>query len=178
MPASNERIPNKGLAGPELLQIIEKDVHDVLTRDGMFSQNLAFGRVSYEVRVSLHLDNPLYPLHVSEVHSRPASIQQVAANAALEAIEFAPLKEPLTEDETVVSNERQRQIASPNMARVEHDLPMTIAKHNLDTGHIENKVIKYVGDTPDPADVGNVIADKETSEDQRSKWKKPRKARR
>lgn len=177
MPASHEKIPNRPLAGNELVQIIERDVHDILTRDGMFTQNIAFGRVSYEIRVSLHLDNPLYPQHVSTVMSRPASKQQIAADPALAAVEYGPLVDPLTEDETVFAQERHREIQSPNAARVENGMPLILEKKNLDTGAVEQVQQMYKGDMPDPLSVGNLIRDDGVSDDQRQKWDKPKKVR-
>src|SRR2546429_7494529 len=118
MPISNERVPNRPLSGLELAKIIQKDVQDILSRDGMFTNNIAFARVSYEVRVSLHLDNPVYPEHISTTLSRPASKQQVEAQPELAAIETSPLKDPLSVEELIASEERHREIQSPNMARV------------------------------------------------------------
>lgn len=175
MPASHERIPNRSLSGTELVQIIERDVHNILTRDGMFTNNIAFARVSYEVRVSVHLDNPIYPEHIAIVLSRPQSKQEIEKDPQLAAIEPSPLVEPLTEQETVFSEEMHREIASPNMARIEHEIPLIIEKRNLDTNMIERKEQKFVGDIPDPATVGNITSDKSTGDDQRQQWKTKKK---
>ena len=171
MPASNERVPNRHLSGTELREIIEKDVHSILTRDGMFSNHLGFARVAYEVRVSIHLDNPMYPHHVSTIESKKASIQQVDLNPALEAIETPPLHSTSGE-EVLFSEELHRQILSPNAARVENDMPLTIDRRNLDTGAVEQVQQKFKGEPPDPAAVGNVKSDKNTTEDQRNRWGK------
>ena len=175
MPASSERVPNSPLSGHELVEIIKKDVADILGRDGLFTSNIAFPRVSYEVRVSVHMDNPMCPKHETVIQSRIASKQQVAANPELASIETPPLAEPLTESETVFSEETTRQVASPNMARIEAGLPIQIDKRNPDTGFMERKDIKYTGDVPEPSSVGNVSETNPTSEDQRQKWNRPRK---
>lgn len=168
MPASNEGIRQKSLSGPELVKIIERDVHEMLTRDGMFNINIAFPRVSYEVRVTMHMDNPLYPTHVNSAFSRPASKQEVEKEPSLAAIETLPLQEPLTDEETVFAEERHREIASPNMARVEHELPLTVEKRNHDSGHFETKEITFKGDLPDPATVGNIVSDSSPIENARA----------
>jgi hypothetical protein len=176
MPASHERIPNRLLSGVELRTIILKDVQDILEKDGMFTNNIAFGRVAYEVRVSVHMDNPYYPEHVSTTLSRRASDQQIESNPGIDAIELGPLIEPLSDNDAVFSEERQRQIASPNLARAEHDLPIQIQKRNMQTGIVETHEQKFKGEFPDPAEVGNVVSDKTTIEDQRQKWNRPRRA--
>ena len=175
MPASHERVPNKSLSGTELKQIILNDVKNMLDRDGMFGNNLAFARVAYEVRVSMHLDNPSYPEHVSTTVSRPHSKQQIEKQPELAAIEIGPLVEPVTDEEAITSEERQRQINSPNMARIENDMPLTISKRDMDTGRPIEVQQKFTGDMPDPAEVGNVSADSNKSEEQRDKWGRPKK---
>ncbi len=181
MPASHERVPNRPLSGLEAAQIIEKDVHNILSRDGMFSSNIAYGRLSYEVRVTVHMDNPMYPEHVATVLSRPAGVNVIPTNPQLAALENVPLadgengKPPLTDSETMFSQEIHREIASPNMARVEGGMPIKIEKRNPDTGMIELKDQKFTGDMPDPLSVGNLTRESETSEDQRNKMNRPRK---
>lgn len=174
MPASHEKLPNRNLSGPELASIIKKDVSNIIDRDGMFNNNISYARVSYEVRVSLHVDNPIYPMHVSTTQSRKASIQQVEADPQLMAIETAPLKEPLTQEEVVVSTERSRTISSPNASRVEHDMPLIHTVKDPQSGYVD-KEINYSGDKPDPASVGNVSSDKDTTEEQRTAWGRPKK---
>lgn len=173
MPALSERVPNKGLTGQEVKEIILRDVRRILERDGLFTQNISFSRVSFETRVSIHLDNPMYPEHVSITLSRPPSKQEVAANPALASLEAPPL-EGTTESEFVFSEELHREIASPNMARVEHELPIQIEKKNLDTGQIETKEVHFTGDTPEPASVGNITTEKSTVQDQKTQWDKKR----
>lgn len=171
MPASHERVPNKPLSGTELMKIMENDVANTLRRDGMFSQNLAYGRVSYEIRISMHLDNYMYPEHVSVTLSKKASKQQIEANPELEAL-LAPPIEDETEQAIIVSQEVQAQILSPNVARIENDLPLTIAKRDMDTGHMIEVKQTYKGDMPDPSEVGNLKKVVDTSADQTKKWRK------
>lgn len=174
MPASHERVPNRPLSGVELRKIIERDVNRILERDGMFTQNIAFGRVSYEVRVSIHMDNPMYPLHEANILSQPASKQEVEADPTLGALGKGPL-DNVSDDEALFSEEVHREIASPNVARLEAELPLIMEKRNMDTGVVEQKEVHYTGDVPDPATVGNVTTETQTINDQRAKWNRPRK---
>lgn len=171
MPPTNERIQNKPLSGVELKEIILKDFADMLDRDGMFSNNLGYPRVVYEVRLSLHLDNPLYPQHVSTRPSRPASKQQVEANSAMAAIESPPLNNP--DQDVVSSREVSAAIMSPNMARIEHDMPLK------NTVRGDEKDVKYMGDKPSEEEqkaVGNTKTIKDTSEQQAVAWGRPTRA--
>lgn len=168
MPASNERIKNRPLSGSELAKIIHNNVGDILARDGMFTSRLAYGRVSYEVRVTLHLDNPAYPEHVSRTLSRGPSDQQGEANPALLSIEAGmPLKDP-SPDAVVVSTEVTATIQSPNVARIEHEMPLISQALNAN-GVREDVEIKYTGDKPDPIAAGNVAKIADVSEDQAAK---------
>ena len=171
MPASHERVPNKALSGAELKEIIKKEVAKILDRDGMYSNNLAYGRVSFEVRVSLHLDNPRYPLHISEVLSRPASKQEVETEPDLAALISPPLEDE-SDDAVIVSTEEQVAIASPNVARIENDMPLTITTKDMDTGFPKEVQQKFKGSIPDPAEVGNVRKTVDSTQDQKNKWRK------
>jgi len=154
MPASHEKIPNRALSGYELAQIIKKKVDEKLSRDGMFTVNIAYERVSFEVMVTVHMDNPHYPQHVSQILSTGPSKQEVAKNPELGSLETFPLSGNL-EDEIVFGEETKVVIQSPNMARVENDLPILEQKLDLGTGQLKNRNIMYKGDMPDPAEVGN-----------------------
>jgi hypothetical protein len=48
------------LSGDKLASIMLADLHDVLSRDRMFSPFFTYRRPSYSVRVILHLDNPVH----------------------------------------------------------------------------------------------------------------------
>lgn len=157
MPTSKELVANKPLAGPDLAKIIQSDVAQLLQRDGMFSPHVAYGRVSYEVRVTMHMDNPSYPTHVTTMRSEKRSDNQVAAEPELAAIEpDLPLKEPSLE-EYVASVERQRRIDSPNLARIEHQLPVTVQVAG-EGGSSQEKQVVYPkeaveGVAPAPTDI-------------------------
>jgi hypothetical protein len=131
-------------------------------------------RAAFEVRVTLHLDNPMYPQHVTTVLSKEPSKQQIAAGAPDASVEAGPLAEPVSEEEVTVAEERHRTILSANMARIENDLPVPMDKKNMDTGVTETVFRKYLGDMPDPAEVGNVTTDTNKSTEEQLKVKTKR----
>jgi len=138
MPTSNEIVPNRPLTGIEAKQIILADVHAMLDRDGMFTEYIAFSRLSYEVVVKLHLDNPAYPNHTSVVQSRKEPSKPAV-------IEPPPLANPRPQPETeiVVAKRRSRVVESPNKERVKRGMPVTVTARSTETGHFEDKQVKY-----------------------------------
>ncbi|MGH7181963.1 MAG: hypothetical protein ACREJN_08310 [Nitrospiraceae bacterium] len=165
MPASNERVQNKGLSGSELSTIIQNRVKEVMSRDGMFVDRIAYQRVKFEVRVTLHLDNPLYPKHITSVLAPNYSDQDLQNNPELATLERGPLPltEPLTADSAVVSVQVDEVIASPNGARIEHDMKLKMDVTNREKGFIEEKQISYSGDKPNLEALGNTVEVKDTS---------------
>ena len=175
MPATYERAPNKALTGEELKEIVLKDVKRILDRDGLFTNNIAFERTAYEVRVSIHMDNPMYPVHVNTTHSVPIDKVSISKEPQLAAIGTAPLGKP-SEEAVVFSEEISRQIQSPNASRVEHDMEVPIPAKDIDTGRVTEKMVKFTGDKPDPASVGNTFVERSTVTDQKREWDKRKRA--
>ena len=146
MPTSKEITSNTPLAGHELSAIIKRDISTMLDRDGMFQSHIAFKRVSYTVTIKLHLDIPEYPEHVTRLLSRPASINQIKENPSLATLEPPPLDpkvHPLTEDMVLGGMERTRTIDSPNIARIENDLPITVMSTDPHNGQMVERQIHY-----------------------------------
>ena len=79
MPTSKEITANRPLKSEELAKIVLADVADILDGSGFFRGQIAYGRVAYEVRVTLHIDNPSYPTDITNVRSKPRSKQEVEA---------------------------------------------------------------------------------------------------
>lgn len=148
MPTSRELVSNRALTGTELQRIILSDVSAMLEADGFLSQHIAYGRIAYEVRLVLHMDNPFMPSASNSVSSRSRTQKQVESDPALAAIADAPpLSPPLTEDATLHATERSRTIESPNLARIEHGLPVTVL-HREQSGQTMEESIAY------PKDIG------------------------
>jgi hypothetical protein len=134
MPTSRELVPNKPLSGEELATIIKADLASVLAQDCMLTPRVAYGRVSYEIRVTLHMDNPMMPSSVAVVQSKLAASDAVEARPELAALNPPPPLPDASDDATVYSTERHRDIVSPNVARIEHGMPISVIRPGRDTG--------------------------------------------
>lgn len=124
MPLNSEIIPNRPLAAHELRQIIEKDVHEILMRDGMLTGQIAYGRCSYKISYELLLDNFTIKKHIGNVVSQARPADVLRQEEELAAIKAHPLAAP-SPDAVVTSGERTREIDSPNRTRIEEGLPLT-----------------------------------------------------
>jgi hypothetical protein len=139
MPTHSELILNKALSGPDLAQVIENDLHRILSSNGYLSPHVAYQRVAYDIRVTLHLGNPSVPAPVVErVTSHSASQQQVAESPGLAALEGPPPLVTPPPDSIVSSDALHRDITSPNLVRIEHDLPVEILTRDND-GHVQER---------------------------------------
>ena len=160
MPTSKELVANRPLRGDELSKIVLADVSDVLNRDCMFTSRVAYGRVAYEVRITLHMDNPTFPQSTTILGSKPRSDNEVERQPELGAIQGRPpLPQPSAESYASVV-ERHRDIDSPNATRIEHGLPISVVRTGHDTGgnpiSVEEGVVyppeSVEGMTPEPVD--------------------------
>lgn len=166
MPASNETVPNRPLSGNELKKIILKDVDSILDKDGMFSINIAYGRVAYEITVKLHIDNPMYPEHKTVIASRPPATND--PDLEKKALERAPLRNT-GEEGLAVGMVRERVIDSPNAVRVEMELPVTILRKDLNDGVLKEEKVTYDNRDMPEGDKGKVV-DKDISKSVEEDW--------
>lgn len=160
---STDRIQNRPLSGEELSKIIQKRVGQILAADGMFIARIGYANVAFEVKITLHLDNPAYPQHVTTVIPSRVSIQELEANPELGSIEGRPPLASPTEDALVISTELSEIIQSPNGSRIEHDLPLKQQIRNVENMTWEDKEVMYTGDKPEPESVGNTMKVTDTS---------------
>lgn len=180
MPTKSETAINRALSAAELSTILRRDFDALLARDGMLSSStIAFGRVAYEIRITLHLANPAYPEHRAAAVSRRFSRQEVSADPILAVVEpppLAPEPDPLCAEEScgmprsahdpvtgayvdpgnpglyhdfvppsppvVHAVERHRDIPSPNLVRIQHQIPVTIERRGLD-GKVTQEQVVY-----------------------------------
>lgn len=124
MPLQSEIVSNKPLASHEFRQIIENHVHDILGKDGLFTGQIAYGRVSYKITVEVLCDAFQMKPHIATITSRRPANDQIAKSPELGSVEIHPMKEP-SKDAIVTAHERVGEITSPNLARIEHDLPLS-----------------------------------------------------
>lgn len=147
-PTSKEIVSNKSLSGIELSKIILADTARMLEGNGLLSGHMAFGRISYDLTLVLHLDLPQMRESTDAVRSRPRSDDEVKANPAVAAIEAEPPLESPSDGAVVDGSEMHRDIDSPNLARIEHSLPIEVTVMGQD-GHQREQLIEY-----QPSDVG------------------------
>lgn len=130
MPTSNEIVQQKGLNGDELKRIMVKDFEDMLSRDAMFMKHMEYPRAAYRIRFQLFTQIAMYPEHANQVQSAPpAKGRATDRSGGREAItSVSDIKKYA--DETLenieVGKQRERVIDSPNLARIENNLPITI----------------------------------------------------
>lgn len=139
-PTSRELVSNKSLAGPELAAIILADVSRMLAENGLLNSQMAYPRVAYDLRLTLHMEMQAMPTATEHVVSRNASVQQQEANPALAALEPFPLASPAP-DAILDAHALSRDIASPNVARIEHSLPVDVAVTGQDGHEVTRQVI-------------------------------------
>jgi hypothetical protein len=145
MPTSRELVLNKSLSGPELATIIESDLHRMLATNGFLSAYVAYGRVSYDIAITFHFDSPVLADQTEHLRSAPASAQQVEAVPGMAAIESTlPLLDP-SPSALLSSDALHRDILSPNLARVEHGIPILVSSRDQD-GHTQEREVLYPPD--------------------------------
>lgn len=164
-PLANETIANTPLAGHELAKLILADVEAMLADDCMLTASVAYRRCSYELRLTLHMDNPAFALSESRFSSRPRAAQAIAAEPALAAIELHPLAPPTSAESFLSATERHRDMESPNAVRIQQGLPIAVITRDSAGHHVEQQ-LRYPADyaddqpdaTPPPSDT-DVTAD-------------------
>jgi hypothetical protein len=133
MPSSRETVVNKALSGDELKLIILADAQRLVDNEGLLSPHIAFGRVSYVLRLTLHVDNPFIPDSTIEIATK--------RNSAIPVIEPPPLTDPSDAAE-VGAMELTRTIDSPNAERLREGLPVPVLTKQQD-GTTITEQIKY-----------------------------------
>lgn len=142
-PVSTELVAKKPLAGAEIAKIIQADVAKVMTNSGLFSGHIAYGRISWDIRVILHMDNPAYPTATEIIQSKPYPkdvTEGEHGQPELSAVESLPLRDP-SPDAYLAADSLHRDIVSPNAARVEHGLPVTVIRRGQNSESREEQLI-------------------------------------
>jgi hypothetical protein len=158
-PTSTEAIVNKKLSGLELREILRADFEHLLDAEGLLSHYIAYGRISYDLTLRLHLDNPYTPESSVSIASKPQ---------AGTVIEAPPLASPSAK--SVVSAQNvHRDIKSPNEERLRHGLTLPVVTTGQD-GTIQTEQIKY---PPQPELGPGETTLTDASKDAREAWKIP-----
>lgn len=155
MPLSTERVPNTPLSGVELQELILKRIEEVLSRDGLFSPYVAFGRVGWEATVRLHLDNPTYREHLATIQSHQGQGSSVPLSGA-------------SEESSVVAFKVEDSVESPNLARAAAGMPISVVTRQ--GGELVRREIQY-----DPDELPEIAAPTVTdlTAETRKEWKLP-----
>jgi hypothetical protein len=122
---SKELVVNKGLSGEETKQLIRRDFERLLSNEGLLSPHVAYGRIAWDVRLRLHMQNPLLPESESHVKSQRAGRNIIADEPGLAAVEPLPLT-PAPDSATISASEISHEVSSPNLERVHAGLPVPV----------------------------------------------------
>lgn len=139
MPLSTEHVPNKALNGRELIEIVVNDVRRVLEQHGLFSVYVAYPRVAYKIQLHFEFPNPFQKS--TDVLITPATAPQPKDNILVPPLDFAEGEDEIVE----VQLESEREVESPNQARIDNLLPITVTVQ--DQGKTVERKINY-----DPSD--------------------------
>jgi hypothetical protein len=153
MPLSTETIPQKGLSGRELQELIVGDLKELLSRDGMFQPHVAYGRISYEVEVRLHLDNFTYPKHLAILKSKSSKEKPQVENAP-------KLKDP-SEGAIELDLQRTRNVVSPNATRIAEGMPVRVQV--VEDGKLVEKELNYDKEILPEGNTGRDVQDVDKS---------------
>lgn len=157
---SREAVVNKALSGLEVREILRADFERAMDAEGLLSHYLAYGRISYDITIRLHLDNPYYPESGVTIPSK--------ASDANPSIEPAPLRD--ASSAAVASGVNvHRDITSPNAERLRHGLTLPVQTRGAD-GTVQIEQVKY----PPQPDLGpGEVSVSDTTRETREAWKIP-----
>lgn len=164
MPTASERVPNRALSGDELRKLILADFERLLDQEGALGPHLAYGRVAYDIRLTLHTVNPLSPTQVTQLASRPRAKQELESAPALSAVEPMPLAKPRV-DATLAATTLRREIDSPNAERLRTGMPIPVDMRQTD-GTTRTERIEY----PPDATVGSQAQVVDTTREAAADW--------
>lgn len=148
------------LSGHELAKIILADTERLLQNDGLLSNHIGFGRITYEIIIRKHMDNFMLPTDTSFKISQKQNGTPIEDGPALKA----PSKDAIVDAHRVT-----REINSPNAERVRMGLPVPVDVMQPD-GTTTQEHITYPAQPE--LESGNVRVD-DVSEEARSAWGLP-----
>lgn len=172
MPTNYEAVPNRPISGDEAAKIIEQDVHEVLTRDGILQPHIGFQELAYKITVEIHMNNPTYPEHKIISQSKPKPNQDEAVKPFPLPQEVVGEGEEAQEQVIGMAHERTRKITNPNKERIKRGMPVHIVAPDPKTGHLINKDVQYdpSGLSEEDKDLNQGTEDKDVTEKKRKEW--------
>jgi hypothetical protein len=165
---SRETVVNKALTGSEVKELLRRDFERQLASEGLLSEYISYGRVSWDIRLRLHMTNWMNPESESVLPSRPIATNLVDTDPALAAVEAPPLSLSPGEESIVSASELTHSIDSPNLERVNSGMPIPVMVKQHD-GTVSEQKVTY----PEPPD-GTPAPDitiQDQSAEARQDWK-------
>jgi hypothetical protein len=159
MTLATETVLNKALSGEELKTLIRADFERLLTGEGLLSHYLAYGRISYDITLRLHLDNPM---------CRESAVT-VAPRASADGTLSPPPIANATPEAVVSGVRATRAIDSPNAERLRAGIPIPVRAPQQD-GTVTTEFVRYPLD-PSLGEGDITVAD--ISPETRAAWKLP-----
>lgn len=157
MPSSNERVVNRALSGTEMKELIRADFEKLLANEGLLSDYMAYGRVSWTITLKLHMDNYLNPESESQTSSRPEQ----------PGVESFPL-ENTTGKDVRTAVEAKRTVTSPNQERIRAGMPVPVAVRQ----HDGTTTIEHVNYPKDVAEIKDNLVIDDVTKVAVEDWKK------
>lgn len=145
MSLRSEALPNKALTGREILEITVQNFRSMLERDCMMSEGISYKRVAISYQVTFHLGQPHQP-HIVRSYTKAAGVvegevplsercqcghaqedhgESGACSYVADGGHLCPCRGWI-EDTVLMSLERDIILDNPNLARIHHDLPITV----------------------------------------------------
>ena len=163
MPTAKESAVNRPLSGKELRARILADCTRLVDACGELQSYMAFGRVAYTLKLTLHLDNMINPESTTTLPASAVSDEERKSAPAMSALEGAvPLVNP-SPDAIRAEHSVERRISSPNAERVRLGLPVPVDRKQQD-GTTVTEEIKYPDDMAKDVGAGDVSVDGKRAE--------------
>lgn len=139
MQLSTEKIYNKMLIGPEVVEIMCKEFRAMLERDCMMGKQIAYKKVTATLTATFNFGYPHPPGHKIVSRLKPEQVEDGQEPVMMG--ELAKLPGVPEDEQAVVALERDVKIDNPNLARVQHDMPIVVQERK----------------PPQPVNPGNIL---------------------
>jgi hypothetical protein len=156
MPTLSEKVVNRPLSGIELKAILRAAFDKLLDGEGLLADRVAYGRVSYELRLTLHTGNVFWPVSVTTVDSARrgavTDVLPVAEGEQLPQPEPIPMRNP-PPDAMFGATQLDHTIDNPNAERLRHDMAIPVERRQAD-GTTITEPIKYPKGSVESTELG------------------------
>ena len=94
-PTKSEMVANRALSGEEVKELMLADFVRLISQESLLKPHLAYGRISWRIRYTLHTGNQIMDDIGSEIDSKPEGSNITAAIPEIAAKESYPLSAPI-----------------------------------------------------------------------------------